>query len=317
MNALILVTGDRWWCWGSSSRRRSRGARLREVRRRGPASSTSPADLTRIMLPFLTTLAVAAAMMGMLNSLRRFFVPSLSPAMFNVASIFSALRARAADAALRPRADRRHGDRHAARRPRPDPAPVADAAAGGFPLPADRQLQGSGRARDPAPDGAGDASASPPSRSTCSSTPISPPARSRGRCRGSSIAFRLMYLPIGIFGVSIATASLPDISRQAAANDLPAVRAIGLARPADDADAERAGDGRADGAGRTDRRHDLRARRLQRLATPWHRGRADVLRAGLLGYSAVKIASPTFYSLRDSRTPGHRQRAVGRGEPRR
>ncbi len=24
---------------------------------------------------------------------------------------------------------------------------------------------------------------------------------------------------------------------------------------------------------------------------------------GLLGYSAVKIASPTFYSLRDSRTP--------------
>ncbi len=24
---------------------------------------------------------------------------------------------------------------------------------------------------------------------------------------------------------------------------------------------------------------------------------------GLLGYSAVKIASPSFYSLRDSRTP--------------
>ena len=34
-----------------------------------------------------------------------------------------------------------------------------------------------------------------------------------------------------------------------------------------------------------------------------HRRRADVLRAGLLGYSAVKIASPSFYSLRDSRTP--------------
>ncbi|MDQ3488888.1 MAG: murein biosynthesis integral membrane protein MurJ, partial [Acidobacteriota bacterium] len=46
-------------------------------------------DLTRIMLPFLTMLAVAAAMMGMLNSLGRFFIPSLSPAMFNVASIFS------------------------------------------------------------------------------------------------------------------------------------------------------------------------------------------------------------------------------------
>ena len=32
-------------------------------------------DLTRIMLPFLTMLAVAAAMMGMLNSLMSFFIP--------------------------------------------------------------------------------------------------------------------------------------------------------------------------------------------------------------------------------------------------
>src|SRR4029079_417769 len=44
-------------------------------------------ELTRIMLPFLTTVAVSVAMMGMLNSLRRFFIPALSPAMFNVATI--------------------------------------------------------------------------------------------------------------------------------------------------------------------------------------------------------------------------------------
>ena len=31
-------------------------------------------------------------------------------------------------------------------------------------------------------------------------------------------AFRLMYLPIGLFGVSIATAALPDIARHAAAD---------------------------------------------------------------------------------------------------
>ena len=41
--------------------------------------------LTRIMLPFLTLVAVAAVLMGMLNSLGHFFVPALSPAMFNVA----------------------------------------------------------------------------------------------------------------------------------------------------------------------------------------------------------------------------------------
>src|SRR5688500_5219735 len=55
-----------------------------------PGALELTSQLTRIMLPFLTLLAVAAAAMGMLNSLRRFFVPSMSPAMFNVASIFSA-----------------------------------------------------------------------------------------------------------------------------------------------------------------------------------------------------------------------------------
>ena len=43
------------------------------------------------MLPFLPMMAVAVAMMGMLNSLQRFFIPSLSPAMFNIATIFCAL----------------------------------------------------------------------------------------------------------------------------------------------------------------------------------------------------------------------------------
>ena len=32
-------------------------------------------------------------------------------------------------------------------------------------------------------------------------------------------AFRLMYLPIGLFGVSIGTAVLPAVSRQAATDD--------------------------------------------------------------------------------------------------
>src|SRR5687768_9494711 len=47
--------------------------------------------LTRIVLPFLTLVAVAAALMGMLNSLGHFFVPALSPAMFNVAVIVMSL----------------------------------------------------------------------------------------------------------------------------------------------------------------------------------------------------------------------------------
>jgi putative peptidoglycan lipid II flippase len=43
--------------------------------------------LTRLMLPFLTLVAVAAAFMGMLNSLHHYFLPALAPASFNVATI--------------------------------------------------------------------------------------------------------------------------------------------------------------------------------------------------------------------------------------
>ena len=46
--------------------------------------------MTRVMLPFLTTVAIAAAAMGMLNSLHHYFWPALSPAMFNVATIVCA-----------------------------------------------------------------------------------------------------------------------------------------------------------------------------------------------------------------------------------
>src|SRR5580765_7751604 len=39
-----------------------------------------------------------------------------------------------------------------------------------------------------------------------------------------SYAFRLMYLPIGLFGVSIATATLPAVSRHAAVGDTAGIR---------------------------------------------------------------------------------------------
>ncbi len=47
--------------------------------------------LTRIMFPFLVLVALAVACMGMLNALRHFFVPALSPALFNVGAIIAAV----------------------------------------------------------------------------------------------------------------------------------------------------------------------------------------------------------------------------------
>lgn len=46
-------------------------------------------SLTRIMFPYLLFIGVAALAMGILNSLRSFLAPALSPVMFNVAIILS------------------------------------------------------------------------------------------------------------------------------------------------------------------------------------------------------------------------------------
>ena len=47
--------------------------------------------LTQIMAPFLCFVSLAALMMGVLNSLKFFFIPALSPAIFNVAMILAIL----------------------------------------------------------------------------------------------------------------------------------------------------------------------------------------------------------------------------------
>ncbi len=47
--------------------------------------------LTRIMAPFLTCVSLAALFMGVLNSLKVFFIPALAPASYNVMSILCML----------------------------------------------------------------------------------------------------------------------------------------------------------------------------------------------------------------------------------
>lgn len=258
--------------------------------------------LTRVMLPFLSMLAVAAAMMGMLNSLRRFFVPSLSPAMFNVASIFSAL-------ALAPVM------------PRFGLEPIVGLAIGtllgglgqialqwptlrreGFryqPLvsvndPALREIL---RLMGPATLGLAAVQINVAVNTFLATS------QEQGAVSWLQYAFRLMYLPIGVFGVSIATASLPDIARQAAVADLRAVRStvsrglrlmLMLNVPAT--------------VGLMVLAEPIVAMIYERGAFLPRDTAATALALtfyapGLVGYSAVKIASPTFYSMRDSRTP--------------
>jgi putative peptidoglycan lipid II flippase len=116
-------------------------------------------------------------------------------------------------------------------------------------------------------------------------------------------AFRLMYLPIGIFGVSVATAAIPDLARQAAAGSLrdmgrtlswglrlmlmlsvPAtVGLMVLSSPIVELIFQRG---------------EFGPESTARVA-----GALFYYAPGIIGYSVVKLASPGFYSLQDARTP--------------
>ncbi|HXW07228.1 MAG TPA: murein biosynthesis integral membrane protein MurJ [Vicinamibacterales bacterium] len=258
--------------------------------------------LTRIMLPFLTTIAVAVAMMGMLNSLNRFFVPALSPAMFNVATIFCAfavvpfmpavglppiagialatLLGGLGQIALQWPLLRREGFRY---------RPILDFS--------DPELREILRLMGP-----GTLGVAAVQINVFVNTMLAT-GEPEGAVSWLSYAFRLMYLPIGLFGVSIATASLPEISRHAAIADRAAMRRtissglrlmLMLNVPAT--------------IGLIALAHPIVSFLLERgrftAADTAATAAALVFYApGLLGYSAVKIASPSFYSLGDSRTP--------------
>ena len=259
-------------------------------------------QLTRIMLPFLTTVAAAVAMMGMLNSLRRFFIPALSPAMFNVATILCAF-------VLVPVM------------PHVGLPPIAAIAIGTL-------LGGLGQVaiqwpvlrnegfryrlvvdfKDPDLRevlrlmGPGTLGLAAVQINLFVNTYLAT-SQEQGSVSWLNYAFRLMYLPISLFGVSIATAALPEIARRAGAGDAAGMRRtisgalrmmLMLNVPAT--------------IGLIALAHPIVALLLERgKFTP--RDTAATAMAlifyapGLLGYSAVKIASPSFYSLRDSRTP--------------
>lgn len=259
-------------------------------------------QLTRIMLPFLTLVALAAALMGMLNALRHFFIPALSPAMFNVGWIACAL-------VLVPLM------------PRFGMEPVVALAVGVIVGGAGQvalqwpPLRGEGFRYRPMLDlsdpalrevlrlmGPGVIGLAAVEVNLVVNTVLAT-GEGEGAVSYLSYAFRLMYLPIGLFGVSVAVAALPEISRHAARDDLAGMRetvskglrlmlmltvpaTLGLIVLAAPIIALLFEYGRFD-----------------KTATTATAAALAFYAPGLLGYSAVKIAVPSFYALRDSRTP--------------
>ncbi len=267
-----------------------------------PGKMDLTVQMTRIMSPFLLFLALAAVAMGMLNAFGSFFVPAAAPASFNVCCILAGIF-------LSPFM------------PRFGLAPVVSMAIGAVvgglsqflvQIPSARRLgwrfhfvldfSDPGLRRI--------AHLMLPAVVGLSATQINITVDSQlashygnGPVSWLNYAFRLMQLPIGLFGVAIATATTALVSHHAAENATDKLRdtvqsslrlAACLTFPAT--------------VGLIVFRQEIVRLLYQRGSflemDTLQTGRAVMLYAlALFGYSAVKILVPAFYALGDTRTP--------------
>jgi putative peptidoglycan lipid II flippase len=179
--------------------------------------------LTRVMLPFLPAVALAAAAMGMLNARGSFAVPALAPTMLNLGMIVGGV-------ALIPVVER-FGQ----------PAILAMAlgvvigGAGqfgcqlpalfrrGFRLGLERPWVHPGVLRVASLMGPAAVGLAGTQINLFVSTLIAS-LLEQGSVSWLSYAFRLMQLPIGVFGVALATVSMPALAKAAVDDDLPALK---------------------------------------------------------------------------------------------
>lgn len=266
-----------------------------------PGKLELTAWLTRWNMPFLLMIAVAAAYMGMLNALRRFFMPSMAPALYNVvfivcAVVFTPMFARAglppimsltagmllggvAQIVAQWPTLRREGYRHEWR----------------------LNFRDAGLREVLFLMGPGTLGVAAAQVNLFVNTVL---ATQEPRVVSAlSYAFRLIYLPIGIVGVSVATAAIPDLARHAAHGAYDHMKTtlswglrlmLVLTIPAT--------------VGLMVLAHPIVELLFERGAfnaddTVMVSTSLFCYALGIAGYSIVKIASPSFYAMRDARTP--------------
>jgi putative peptidoglycan lipid II flippase len=265
-----------------------------------PGKFETTVGLTRVMLPFLPLVSFAAVAMGMLNAHRRFAVPALAPAVFNVVAVLWAVGLwgmgyGAAQVAVGWAVGTLVGGAAQFL------VQVPGLRAEGFRLrpewaPGDPGLRAIAALMAPATVGlaavqlnifvnTGFASYEP------------------GAVSWLQYAFRLLYLPIGIFGVAVGTVVTTGLAHRAAAGDREGMRdsvdralrlLAFLTVPAT--------------AG-------LIALRVPIVRLLFERGRFSPLDTertaealllfciGLVAYTSVKVLAPAFYALGTPRVP--------------
>jgi putative peptidoglycan lipid II flippase len=268
-------------------------------------------ELTRIMIPFLLLIALAAQAMGMLNAFNVFGLPALASAFFNLGSILGGLLLGflwGPALGLSPIAGMAYGTliggflqlavqwpslRRRGVSYRPD-FHFRDAGVGQI-----IRLMG------PAVIGTAAVQVNVFVNTNFASEIIDPLTGTvlNGPVSWLNYAFRFMQFPIGVFGVAIATAALPTLSRSTANPDYGEFRrtlahslalvfllcipsAIGLAV-----------------LGRPIVALVFEHGRFTSFDTVQTANALAAYSIGLAGYAAVKVLSPAFYALNDARTP--------------
>ena len=258
-------------------------------------------ELTRLNMPFLLLVAIAAACMGMLNALRRFFIPATAPATYNIVFIACALAfyplfvrlgihpvmaltvgmlaGGLAQIVTQWPALRREGYRHQW---------ILD--------PRDSSLRDVLILMGPGTLGGAAAQINVLVNTLLATS-------EDGAVSALTYAFRFMYMPVGIIAVSVATAAIPELARQAArqAHDemrrtlsfglrlmlmlsVPAtVGLMVLSAPIVSLIFERG--------------------EFNATSTAMTASALFFYAIGIVGYSVVKIAMPSFYALQDAKTP--------------
>jgi putative peptidoglycan lipid II flippase len=265
--------------------------------------------MTRIMFPFLLLVALAAQAMGILNACNQFFVPAMSSTFFNLGSVAIGL---AIGFWLGPYLGLTH---------------IAGMAVGvvfggalqlAWQIPSLRKSGFRFRLafdfRHPGmihilqlmgPAILGNAATQVNVMvNTNFASQLSDPVRGfDGPVSWLGYAFRFMQLPLGLFGVAIASATLPAVSRSAAQGDLDGFRrtlsrslamvflltipsSIGLAV-----------------LGKSIIGAIYQGGKFQLYDTQQTALALACYAVGLAGYAALKVLSPSFYALGDARTP--------------
>ncbi len=274
-----------------------------------PGKFEAAVTLTRIMFPFLLLISLSAQSMGMLNACNRFAIPALASMWFNIGSLLLGLLVGyeiGPHAGIEPIEGMAIGVVCGGMLQLLWQVPSLRSEGFGFRPRIDWSHPGLRRIlhmMGPAILGAAAVQVNVMVNTNFASQIVDPVRGQDGPVSWLSYAFRFMQLPLGVFGVAIAAASLPSISRSATHGNLDEFRrtlseslglvflltvpsSVGLVV-----------------LGRTMIAAIYEGGNFEPYDTRQTALALSFYAVGLAGYSAIKVLTPAFYAIGDSRTP--------------